>query len=123
MKFRIAIASTDGIVINQHFGHAERFHIVELDTEENIFYFLESRNVPRVCQGHEHQEQSFETVLKILHDIQVILVAKIGQGASAWLESRGMTVYEAPFLIEPVLQKIFDQKLWEADLWQSPTKN
>lgn len=123
MKYRAAVASTDGIVINQHFGHAEKFHIVEFDTEKNQVFFLESRDVPRVCQGHEHSEQGFEKALEILHDVQAILVAKIGQGASAWLESRGLTIYEAPFMIEPVLQKILDEKLWEVDSWQFPTKN
>lgn len=33
MAYRIAVASTDGIVVNQHFGHAERFHIIELNAE------------------------------------------------------------------------------------------
>lgn len=49
MKFRVAVASTDGIVINQHFGHAEKFHIAELDTDENTWQYLESRTVTRVC--------------------------------------------------------------------------
>ena len=123
MKFRVAVASTDGIVVNQHFGHAEKFHIAELDTETVSYQYLESRAVERVCQGHEHHTESFDAVLQTLADVQAILVAKIGQGASDYLESKGMLVYEAPFLINAVLDKILKDKLWEVDTWQSHMKN
>ncbi len=123
MKFRVAVASTDGIVINQHFGHAEKFHIAELDTDENTWQYLESRTVTRVCQGHEHSEPSFDAVLKTLCDIQAVLVAKIGNGASDYLENHGMLVYESPFLIDAVLEKILKDKIWEVDAWQSHMKN
>ena len=45
MAYRIAVASTDGIVVNQHFGHAERFHIVELDAETEKYEYTETRKV------------------------------------------------------------------------------
>lgn len=123
MSYRVAIASTDGIVVNQHFGHAESFHIVELDPEAQTSQYIETRPVSRVCQGHEHHEQSFDAVLEVLSDVQAILVAKIGQGASDYLESKGMLVYEAPFLVDAVIEKILIDKLWEVDKWQSHTKS
>ena len=123
MKFRTAVASTDGIVINQHFGHAEKFHIAELDTEDNSWQYLETRPVNRACQGHEHSEHSFDAILGTLSDVQAILVAKIGNGASDYLESHGMLVYESPFLIDAVLEKILKDRIWEVDAWQSHTKN
>ena len=51
MAYRIAVASTDGIVVNQHFGHAERFHIIELDAETEkyahvTFFFNGGREEP-----------------------------------------------------------------------------
>ena len=97
MAYRIAVASTDGIVVNQHFGHAERFHIIELDAETGKYEYTGTREVERV--------------------------AKIGSGASKQLESRGFTVYEAPFPIEPLVEKIINDKLWEVDEWRFPTKN
>ena len=39
-------------------------------------------------------------------------MAKIGCGASQQLESRGLTVYEAPFPIEPLIEKIIADRLW-----------
>ena len=123
MAYRIAIASTDGIVVNQHFGHAERFHIIEINDEKNTYDYVGTRESERVCQGHYHHDSSFDKVIDVLSDVHAVLVAKIGQGASQQLESRGLTVYEAPFPIEPLIEKIIKDKLWEVDKWQYPTKN
>ena len=123
MVYRIAIASTDGIVVNQHFGHAERFHIIELDAETEKYEYTETREVERVCQGHYHHDSSFDKVIDVLSDVHAVLVAKIGSGASQQLESRGLTVYEAPCPIEPLVEKIINDKLWEVDEWRYPTKN
>ena len=123
MQYRVAVASTDGVVINQHFGHAEHFHIVALNTDDATSQYLETRQVKRVCQGHEHSEAAFDAVLKTLSDVSAILVAKIGQGASDYLESKGMLVYESPFWVDAVIEKILKEQLWEVDKWQSHTKN
>ena len=123
MAYRVAVASTDGIVVNQHFGHADRFHIVELNPEDGTHHFVESRDVQHVCQGHGHDDAAFDSGLETLSDVQVILVAKIGQGASDYLERRGLLVYEAPFLIEPVFEKIIKDRLWEVDSWRSHTRS
>lgn len=123
MAYQIAIASTDGIVVNQHFGHAEKFHVVEIEPETNSFHFVGTREVERVCRGHYHNDSSFDKVIDVLSDVHAVLVAKIGQEASNQLESCGLTVYEAPFPIEPLIEKIINDKLWEVDKWQYPTKN
>lgn len=123
MSFKVAVASTDGIVINQHFGHADQFHIIELNPNDLSHHFVESRAVQHVCQGHAHHHEAIDAVLDTLSDVQAILVAKIGQGASDYLESRGMVVYEAPFAADAVIEKILQDRLWEVDSWQFPTKN
>lgn len=123
MAYRIAITSTDGIVVNQHFGHAERFHIIEIDDEKKTYKYVDTRESERVCQGHYHHDSSFNKVIDVLSDVHAVIVAKIGQGASQQLESRGLTIYEASFPIEAVIEKIINDKLWEVDKWQYPTKN
>ena len=75
MAYRIAVASTDGIVVNQHFGHAERFHIIEID--ENTYKYSGTREVERVCQGHYHHDSSFDKVIDVLSDVHAVVVAKI----------------------------------------------
>ena len=53
MAYRIAVASTDGIVVNQHFGHAERFHIIELNAETGKYSFIEKIIADRLWEVDE----------------------------------------------------------------------
>ena len=34
MSYKVAFASTDGKVVNEHFGRARQFHIVEIDDKD-----------------------------------------------------------------------------------------
>jgi len=50
MSIKVAVASNDGKVINQHFGHAQEFLIFDLN-DDGTFEFVETReNVP-TCNG------------------------------------------------------------------------
>ena len=42
VKFRIAVATSDGIVVNQHFGRADKFRIYDIN-QDNTFHFKEER--------------------------------------------------------------------------------
>lgn len=109
---RIALASSDGKVINQHFGHATTFHV--FDIIDNTARFVESRDVNQCCNGGTHKISAFEKVANTLSDCKGIIVAKIGEGASAFLESKGFEVFEAPYLISAVLEKLISDRLLEA---------
>lgn len=121
MSYRVAAASTDGKVVNQHFGRAESFHIFEL-SEEQGYRFVESRKVDACCGSGGHEISALEAAARALSDVQAILAERIGEGASDYLEHRGFAVYEAPFPIEPLLQKILDDKLYESDGWSSASE-
>lgn len=109
---RIALASSDGKVINQHFGHATTFHV--FDIIDNTARFVESRDVNQCCNGGTHKISAFEKVANTLSDCKGIIVAKIGEGASAFLENKGFEVFEAPYLISAVLEKLISDRLLEA---------
>jgi predicted Fe-Mo cluster-binding NifX family protein len=108
-SIRVALASSDGKVINQHFGHAERFYIVGL--EDGAYYFLESRDVAAACQEQEHDESSFDATLQILDDCAAIFVSKIGPGAAAYLLGQGKRVFEAPGIIDDVLNYVLQKNI------------
>ena len=122
MIYRVAVASTDGKVVNQHFGRADRFHIFEI-SDDNTFRHVESRAVKACCHNGEHEQDAFRAVLEILYDVQAVIVSKIGAGASGFLEANGLTVYEAPYPIEPLMEKIVRERLYEVDRWQFHTTN
>lgn len=46
--YKVAVASSDGIVVNQHFGRADTFFIYEVAGTGN-YRFLETRTVTPVC--------------------------------------------------------------------------
>ena len=109
---RVAVASSDGKVVNRHFGHAQDFYIYEL--RDNLAYFLEKRSVQSCCNGGGHTFDSFNAVASIIADCKAVVVAKIGQGASSFLENKGFEVFEAPYLISRVLDKIIKDRLLES---------
>lgn len=109
--YRVAVASSDGHVINEHFGHAKKFHIFDL--KDNVAVYVESRDVSPACNGGGHLDSSFKKISDTLKDCAAIVVAKIGEGASSFLEHDGFLVFEAPFLISSVLEKIIEDRLLE----------
>lgn len=111
MSIQVAIASTDGKVINEHFGRADKFHIVRLEGKE--YSFVETREVQRCCNGGEHEDTSFENAADILKDCKAIFVSRIGAAAAAYMESKGFEIFEAPYVIEDVLKKVIDEKILE----------
>ncbi len=46
---RMAIASSDGKVVNQHFGRANKFFIIDVNKEDMTFKFIETRTAFPVC--------------------------------------------------------------------------
>ncbi|WP_313181805.1 NifB/NifX family molybdenum-iron cluster-binding protein [Lacrimispora sp.] len=106
MKYKIAVASTDGKVVNQHFGRAEVFYIVEAHSGDMTFTYEESRKTVPVCRGQEHDESQLNAVAAMLEDCDYILVSRIGDGARAALEQNNIEAYELPGYIEDSIRKL-----------------
>lgn len=104
MPLRVAVASSDGIVVNRHFGRADLFIIFEYT--DNKFAYIEKRNVNPICHFGEHEAGDLEKTADILNDCSAVIASKVGNDAAAFLESRGFAVYEAPFKIEDVLEML-----------------
>ncbi len=104
MAIRAAVASTDGKVINQHFGKADFFLIFEFN--DNEFRYIEKRKVEPCCHMGEHSGNAFENAAAALSDCALIIVSRIGAGAAEFLENHGFTVYESPFPIMKVLEML-----------------
>lgn len=61
---KIAVASTDGKVVNQHFGRADRFYILEADEDTARFRLAEERGAVPVCHGADHEEEEMEQAVR-----------------------------------------------------------
>ena len=105
MSYKIAVASTDGKVVNQHFGKADQFYIIEVD-DESRYKLVELRKLPPVCQGGDHDDDAIQRNVKLLSDCQYVLVSRIGQRAENELEGQGISVYIIPDIIDDALNKL-----------------
>lgn len=61
-KNLIAVASSDGIVVNNHFGKARTFYIYE-EKDDKITY-VEKREVEPVCNGGNHDDDRLQENLE-----------------------------------------------------------
>lgn len=107
MKYRVGIASSDGLVVNQHFGRATQFLIVDID-EENKMHFVEKRIVPPVCDGGDHNDHKLIMNIEKFVDCHYLLVSRIGRPAEDELNKYYITVFEIPGLIEESIEKMLN---------------
>ncbi len=112
MSYKVAAASSDGKVINQHFGRSRQFLVFEIK-DDGGWDFLELReNIPPCGAGEHHDEDMIRTV-ELLSDCSKVLVSQIGPVAEQALRSRGITAYAISDFINSALDKLveYDRKL------------
>lgn len=103
---KIAVASTDGKLVNQHFGRADKFYILEADEDTAKFKLIEKRNGVPVCIDGDHEENQMKKAVNNLSDCQYVLVSRIGIRARNELEAFGLEVYEIPGIIGESVDKL-----------------
>lgn len=94
---KVAVASTDGVDINEHFGRAEEFWIYEKN-EEGAYQFLERRK-NNLEESGDHRVAT----VQLLTDVEVVLVNKIGPGAEKELRREGIIALSISGSIERAL--------------------
>lgn len=108
MGIRVAVASSDGKVINQHFGHAQQFLIFDFDKNGNYEYVETRKNEPS-CSGGDHTSDALECTLDVIKDTKIVLASQIGPGASQFLISKGIQTLMMPLFIDDALAKLGKQ--------------
>lgn len=109
ISYKAAVASTDGIVVNSHFGKADTFYIFQIDDKQ--ITPLEKRSVQPVCRQGDHDEEQLLQNCQTLTDCKYVLVARIGYRAAECLRQLSVIPMELPDLIEAALDKLiaYDQ--------------
>ncbi len=105
MAYKIAVASTDGKVVNQHFGRAEKFYILEVN-DENEFYYIEERENTASCIGGTHSDEGLALTVKRLSDCRYVLVSQIGPGAEYALNKKGVTAFAISHYVDEAVKKL-----------------
>lgn len=98
----IAVASQEGILVNQHLGEAGAFQIWA--SAGGKLSQVGEREAPPAGGGIRRWHQ----LAKILHDCQAVLISGIGETPSEILKKAGITPVEAAGFIEEALRTVFD---------------
>ena len=107
MTYRVAVASSDGRFINQHFGRAGQFLIFDISGGDKFdSKFVALRNNLPPCSARQHDEARLAAAVALLSDCQAVLAAKIGPGATAALTAQGIAALEATAFIDEALVRV-----------------
>jgi nitrogen fixation protein NifB len=101
---RVAVASYEGILVNQHLGMADSLLIFEDGCEG--CRLVDRRRTP----PHGSGDERWEAMARLLSDCQAILSAGAGQRPVEVLTARGLKVYEVEGLIEDALAALYQGK-------------
>jgi nitrogen fixation protein NifB len=96
----VAVASMEGILINQHLGEADKVWIFEFD--EIAPRLVEMRDAPEEGGGNARWRE----LAKSLQDCHSILVSGVGRAPRWVLENSGLRVIEAAGLISTAMESL-----------------
>lgn len=113
---KVAVASKEGLAINEHFGHAKQFWIYELDGSE--CRLLEKREVEHYCLGNHSSKTAMAKILTTIADCRAVFVAKIGEGPTEKLQAIGV-VAVADYAYEAIEDSLLDYAHKSTNGWES----
>ncbi|NTW54505.1 MAG: radical SAM protein [Chlorobaculum sp.] len=99
----IAVASLEGVLINQHLGEADRFLVYALDEEKKSCTLVDSRTAPPPGGGKDR----WEALAARLADCRALLVNSAGGSPQSVLNARGIEVMAMEGVIEEAVYGIF----------------
>ncbi|MFT8317384.1 MAG: nitrogenase cofactor biosynthesis protein NifB [Sporolactobacillus sp.] len=87
---RYAVATSNGKIIDMHFGEVKAFHIYDSDGREA--HFVEKRVVGQYCDGDDcgANRDKWANILPAIADCQGVLAMKIGNAPKKFLRGRGI---------------------------------
>ncbi len=96
---QVAIVSTNGVDVNEHFGKATRFLIYEIGTTGAKL--LSERKTESLSVGdpdHPFDQERLTGVIKTIKDCERVYCTKIGDRPAAELRKLGIepVIYEGP---------------------------
>ena len=86
MGLKVAIASSDDVSVNEHFGRAKRFIIYEFEAGE--WKRIDSRDNQPACAGREHSDDLLERTAELVADCRAVVIDQIGSTAIDVLVAR-----------------------------------
>ena len=94
---KVAVASSDGKNVNEHFGRAETFYIYEL--QDGLVTLVEKRKTLSYSTwmgdpAHKFDADRFEAVFSVIKDCMIVYVERIGDVPALKLKEKGIKPVE-----------------------------
>jgi nitrogen fixation protein NifX len=104
---KIAFTSSDGIMVDTHFGKAEKFYIYEI--KRGAVYFRGTRKSvsysnPEV--NHNFDADRLSKIYKTIDDCRMLVTASIGETPMRMLQDKGIMIDIARGTINSVFLKL-----------------
>lgn len=128
MSLKIAIGSSDGKVIDQHFGSSKEFYVFNL-LDDGSYEYVETRQIKDIhkenrgcntevgasghtgcgsgCNSGGHDPSRIFNIINALLDCHTVIVKQIGRNSEKALNSKGIQVLEASGTIDNAFSKLF----------------
>ncbi|MDR1524935.1 MAG: hypothetical protein LBS79_06735 [Tannerella sp.] len=100
MAYRIAIASSNGETVNQHFGQATSLLVYEIG--EDGVRFVGDRTVELIPGEAAHTEGNMQRFAEALHDCSAIFVRRIGARSAGYLHRLHIRTFEVDFTLHHI---------------------
>ncbi|MCK9160092.1 MAG: NifB/NifX family molybdenum-iron cluster-binding protein [Bacteroidaceae bacterium] len=100
----VAVASYEGLLVNQHLGESESVYIYE--KSPNGFKYVEQRVMPLSGGG----DQRWINVAKLLKDCRALLVGGVGPNPKSILKESGLHIIQMTGMIDEGLEGVYDNK-------------
>lgn len=105
MALRIAVASSDGKFIDEHFGMAHCFWIYELDNLQMTLMELREIRSPH-DSGELITHETLYGIVEQLVDCRIILAVRVGRRAAALLRKNAIEFFEVSGSLTDCLEKL-----------------
>lgn len=98
---RIAFASRDNGLVDQHFGNARYWQVYDINGGTA---FVGTRKLQILYEGHHAGK--FEQLLTVLEDCDAMFVRQIGESAAEYLIRHNKRVFEAEGEVSAIIAEL-----------------
>jgi nitrogen fixation protein NifB len=114
-RTRVAIATSDGVAVTEHFGYATQFQI--WDFAEGKPRLLETRRNLPACGADRsapaaQQRDPMDVSVDLVADCRAVVVARIGECGVNRLTALGILAFESDDAVDSAVRELAESTLW-----------